>query len=66
MSIGNRVAYGLFKRTPKFLSPLNKSKINTPICIKPIFAKQKKQNKDLMMIICVGSLHVSERASLRK
>lgn len=35
MSIGMVAVYGLFNLTPKFLSPLKSSIINTPICISP-------------------------------
>lgn len=40
MSIGTVAVYGLFSLTPKFRSPLNKSRINTPMCINPTRAIQ--------------------------
>lgn len=35
MSIGTVAVYGLFNRTPKFRSPDNSSKMNTPMCMRP-------------------------------
>lgn len=40
ISIGMVAVYGLFNLTPKFRSPDNNNKINTPICINPTRAKQ--------------------------
>ena len=41
ISMGTLTVYGLFNRTPKFLSPLRSSSMNTPICIKPTRAENK-------------------------
>ena len=38
ISIGIRLMYGLFKRTPKFLSPLSSNSMNTLMWIRPVFA----------------------------
>ena len=42
MSIGIVAVYGLLRRTPKFLSPLSKRSMNTPMCIKPTRAEMNK------------------------
>jgi len=39
ISIGTVAVYGLFNLTPKLRSPLKRSNINTPMCIKPTRAK---------------------------
>ena len=33
--MGTRTEYGLFRRTPKFLSPLSSNRMNTPMCMRP-------------------------------
>lgn len=45
MSIGTVAVYGLFNLTPKLRSPLKRSKINTPMCIKPTRAEKIRQLK---------------------
>ena len=42
MSIGMRRMNGLFRRTPKFLSPLSSSRMNTPMCMRPTRAAEEK------------------------
>lgn len=43
MSIGTVAVYGLFNLTPKLRSPLKRSKINTPMCIKPTRAEKLRK-----------------------
>ena len=52
MSIGTVAVYGLLSRTPKFRSPLSKSKIKTPICMRPTRARNQKTHtvKDLLLL----------------
>lgn len=50
MSIGTVAVYGLFNLTPKLRSPLKRSKINTPMCIKPTRAEKKGKIKIIYLI----------------
>lgn len=53
MSIGTVAVYGLFNLTPKLRSPLKRSKINTPMCIKPTRAEKlgKLRSRQLVNLI---------------
>jgi len=60
MSMGTWTEYGLFRRTPKFLSPLSSSRMNTPMCMRPTRATpttththQETRIRQNLYLICV-------------
>lgn len=50
ISIGTVAVYGLFNLTPKLRSPLKRSKINTPMCIKPTRAEKLKKLRSRQLV----------------
>lgn len=60
MSIGMVAVYGLFKRTPKLRSPERRSRIKTPMCIRPTLAAKKywltfKKIPEFMFLTLISS-----------
>lgn len=66
MSMGTCREYGLFKRTPKFLSPLSKSKMKTPICMSPTRAAERAIKGKVNSFFCLVKIIFDEMMCERR